>query len=259
MENKIIEYQPVINIGMIGHVSDGKSTITKSLTGVKTQKHSSEKLKNITIRLGYANAKIIKCTVCPDPQSYQSVPSNIFDYKCKLCDNKAILLNHVSFVDCPGHNLFLSTMLNGTSVMDYTILVESCGNKEIPAPQTRLHYNISKQYNLEPVCCILNKIDVTTPNVIKKQIIELQQFVGNDKIIIPMSATFNINSDILCYVLSQLKPIRNNETDNFRMNIIRSFNTNIPGVCISDLNGGVIGGSILYGHIRVGDEVKILP
>ena len=56
---KYMKQQPVINIGMIGHVANGKSSIVKKLTGKATQAFSSEKERNITIRLGYANAKFI--------------------------------------------------------------------------------------------------------------------------------------------------------------------------------------------------------
>ena len=80
-----IELQPQINIGMIGHVSDGKSTLVKALTGQTTQRFSQEKQNNLTIKLGYANCKIIKCINCPEPECYSSVSSNVMDYKCKKC------------------------------------------------------------------------------------------------------------------------------------------------------------------------------
>ena len=146
-----METQPVINIGMLGHVSDGKTTITKQLTGTLTQKHSSERQKNLTIRLGYANAKIIKCMVCPEPDCYGACGSDCHEYRCKKCNNSAILVNHVSFVDCPGHNMLMSTMLNGTSVMDYTILVESTANSNFPAPQTIEHFKCIKSMGITKI------------------------------------------------------------------------------------------------------------
>ena len=63
---EVISRQATINIGTIGHVSHGKSTLVNAITGVKTQRHSLERIRNITIKLGYANAKIYKCA-CPDP------------------------------------------------------------------------------------------------------------------------------------------------------------------------------------------------
>ena len=56
--SEIIKNQPTTNLGMIGHVASGKSTLTRQITGVKTQKFASEKERNITIEIGYANAKI---------------------------------------------------------------------------------------------------------------------------------------------------------------------------------------------------------
>ena len=56
--SEIINNQAILNTGVIGSVSNGKSTLVRSLTGIKTQKHSSEKERNITINIGYANAKI---------------------------------------------------------------------------------------------------------------------------------------------------------------------------------------------------------
>jgi translation initiation factor 2 subunit 3 len=86
--SQIMKHQPTINIGMIGSVSNGKSTITGKLTGIKTQKHSDELKKNITIKLGYANTKIFKCPDCPEPQCYQSHHSEIMEAQCKFCDNE---------------------------------------------------------------------------------------------------------------------------------------------------------------------------
>jgi len=157
-----IEFQPQINIGMIGHVSDGKSTIVKAITGQSTQRYSQEKSSNLTIRLGYANAKIIQCSTCPEPECYSACSSDCHEYKCNKCEGVAILVNHVSFVDCPGHHSFMQTMLSGTSVMDYTILVESLANKTIPAAQTIAHLNSINSTEIENIMVILNKIDLVS-------------------------------------------------------------------------------------------------
>ena len=73
-----------------------------------------------------------------------------------------------------------------------------------------------------------------------------------------MSATHKINLDILCMILANLpKPQRS--SDNFKMPIIRSFNINKPGTDIENLNGGIIGGSIISGEIKVDDELYLIP
>jgi translation initiation factor 2 subunit 3 len=256
-----MDYQPIMNIGMIGHVSDGKTTITQKLTGTLTQKHSSEKQKNLTIRLGYANAKICKCLKCPEPECYFSVSSDIFNYICAKCNSSAKLMNHVSFVDCPGHNMLLATMLNGTSVMDYTILVESVSNPIIPAPQTIEHFNCINSMNIKNIATIINKIDLLTKD--KTQLIckKLHQYLKDNNCecpIIPMSATHQINLDILCMILANLNKTHQ-DNNNFKMPIIRSFNINKPGTSIDELQGGVIGGSIISGHIKIDNDIYLVP
>lgn len=256
-----MDYQPIMNIGMIGHVSDGKTTITQKLTGTLTQKHSSEKQKNLTIRLGYANAKICKCLKCPEPECYFSVSSDIFNYICAKCNSSAKLMNHVSFVDCPGHNMLLATMLNGTSVMDYTILVESVSNPIIPAPQTIEHFNCIKNMNIKNIATVINKLDLITKQKANDICNKLQKFLSENKCdspIIPISATHKINIDILCMILANL-PIPNRNICSIKMPIIRSFNINKPGTKINQLNGGVIGGSIQTGKIKINNELFLIP
>jgi translation initiation factor 2 subunit 3 len=258
-----MEFQPVINIGMIGHVSDGKSTLTKCLTQKETQQYAKEKETNITIRLGYANAKIYKCPKCVAPQCYYAIGS-AKDTTCKHCKMQGELVNHVSFVDCPGHNSFMGTMLNGTSVMDYTIAVESAVNKVFPAPQTVQHLSAIESNNIINVGMILNKIDLVSEITTVEKIDELKKFLQNYKCknnhIIPISATFDVNVDVVCEILANLKvPNRDTNPENLRMNIIRSFNVNLPGTNIEDLRGGVVGGSIVKGKINVGDDIYILP
>lgn len=71
----MISRQATINIGTIGHVSHGKSTVVRQITGVNTVKFKKEKVRNITIKLGYANSKIYKCQ-CKDPLNYHSFSSD---------------------------------------------------------------------------------------------------------------------------------------------------------------------------------------
>ena len=106
------EKQPITNIGMLGSVSDGKSTTVYQLTGTKTQKHSSELKRNITIKPGYANMKIYK----DDNNNLVSFNSSEKDYE---------LIHHISFIDCPGHYELIITMLSNINLMDGAIVVVS--------------------------------------------------------------------------------------------------------------------------------------
>jgi translation initiation factor 2 subunit 3 len=94
-----------------------------------------EKVRNITIKLGYANAKIYKCPSCPKPQCFKSFGSE--KENLVNCDNEIVdengkksacghvleLIRHISFVDCPGHDILMATMLTGAAVMDAAMLL----------------------------------------------------------------------------------------------------------------------------------------
>lgn len=259
---EIMKKQSVINIGMIGHVSNGKSTIVRQLTGKATQQFTDEKVRNITIRLGYANAKIYKCNKCEAPKCYTSTSSNINEIKCKYCLEDMELINHVSFVDCPGHNMLMSTMLNGTCVMDYTVLVESFTNNSIPSIQTDEHVKATTLTGTKNKIVCINKIDLIKKDEIKEKINEFKKYSENtilhESPIIPIVASMGLNMDILCEYLGKLQvPERN--LDKTRMIVIRSFNVNKPGIKISKLQGGVVGGSLIYGKINVNDRVILKP
>jgi len=255
--------QPTINIGMIGSVSNGKSSITEKLTGIKTQKHSKEQERNITIKLGYANAKIFKCNNCPPPQCYQQHGSSIMTANCKFCDEDLDLIKHISFNDCPGHNLLMATMLNGTCVMDNTILVESAGNKE-PAPQTKEHLFATGMIKLENSITCLNKLDLVKKEVAHEKINILTQYLkgtmAENSPIVPIAANYGINIDVLCeYICKYIKePVRNLD-GKLKMIIIRSFNVNKQDISYEHIEGGVIGGTIMQGVINVNDKVCIYP
>ena len=74
---EVISRQATINIGTIGHVAHGKSTVVKAISGVQTVRFKNELERNITIKLGYANAKIYKCEddKCPRPDCYRAYSS----------------------------------------------------------------------------------------------------------------------------------------------------------------------------------------
>jgi translation initiation factor 2 subunit 3 len=257
--------QPIINIGMVGHVANGKSTITGDMSGAVTQRHSDERKRNITIRLGYANAKIYKCPTCSSPECFQSTSSSTMEHLCEICFTLCELISHVSFIDSPGHNLLMSTMLNGTCIMDCTILVESCSNEIIPAPQTVEHYMITKKAGIDTNIVCLNKVDLfaKSKDKVQETIDTLRTFLhdnNDDNIpIIPTSGTLKCNMDVLCQYISQLTIPKKDITDNFKMLITRSFNVNNPKTIISELNGGVVGGSLVRGVVNVDDDAYIYP
>ncbi len=88
--------QPEVNIGLVGHVDHGKTTLTQALTGEWTDRHSEELKRGISIKLGYADSAFYKCPNCPAPDCYSTSPT------CPNCSTKGNFLRAVSFVDAPG-------------------------------------------------------------------------------------------------------------------------------------------------------------
>ena len=131
---------------------------------MQTVRFKNELERNITIKLGYANAKIYKCdnAQCPRPGCYRSYRSDKEDnFTCERsgCGGKMELLRHVSFVDCPGHDILMATMLNGAAVMDAALLLIA-GNESCPQPQTSEHLAAIEIMKLKNVIILQNKIDL---------------------------------------------------------------------------------------------------
>eukprot|EP01101_Sappina_pedata_P004357 TRINITY_DN182_c0_g2_i1.p1 TRINITY_DN182_c0_g2~~TRINITY_DN182_c0_g2_i1.p1 ORF type:complete len:462 (-),score=230.01 TRINITY_DN182_c0_g2_i1:177-1562(-) len=265
---EVISRQATVNIGTIGHVAHGKSTVVKAISGVQTVRFKSELERNITIKLGYANAKIYKCSdeSCARPGCYRSYGSSKEDNP--ICENRGCgkpmnLLRHVSFVDCPGHDILMATMLNGAAVMDAALLLIA-GNESCPQPQTSEHLAAIEIMKLKNIIILQNKIDLVKEEnaaVQYKQILKfVQGTVADGAPIVPISAQLRYNIDAVCEMITKRIPIPvRNFVDPPRLIVIRSFDVNRPGSEVDDLKGGVAGGSILRGVLKVGDEIEVRP
>lgn len=265
---EVISRQATINIGTIGHVAHGKSTLVKAISGVQTVRFKNEIERNITIKLGYANAKLYRCTnaQCPRPGCYRAYGSSKED--APLCDVAGCgapmhLERHVSFVDCPGHDILMATMLNGAAVMDAALLLIA-GNEPCPQPQTSEHLAAVEIMKLKHIIILQNKIDLIKPHQAIAQHKEIESFVlgtvAERAPVIPISGVMRYNIDaVVEYLIKKIPVPSRNFVRPPKMIIIRSFDVNKPGAEIDDLKGGVAGGSILEGVLRVGDEIEIRP
>ncbi|MBS7623104.1 hypothetical protein KEJ39_05445 [Candidatus Bathyarchaeota archaeon] len=99
--------QPEVNIGTLGHVDNGKSTLVQALTEVWTAKHSEELRRGITIRIGYADAYFYRCP------SHRGAAAYSIRKNCPICGSETKFLRAVSFIDCPGHHSLMVTMISG--------------------------------------------------------------------------------------------------------------------------------------------------
>ncbi|MFN4337023.1 MAG: translation initiation factor IF-2 subunit gamma [Candidatus Nitrosocaldus sp.] len=254
-------YQPCVNIGTAGHVDHGKTTLVEAITGVWTSAHSEELKRGITIKVGYADAAFYRCKVCDAPECFSTSPS------CSNCSNECELSRVVSFVDSPGHESLMANMLSGAALMDGAILVIAA-NEPVPKPQTREHMMALKILGIRSIVVVQNKVDLVDYEEAKANYGSIKQFIaeymeeGKDKDIpvIPVSAQQKVNIDALIQAIEESipTPVRNPSLDPI-MHVIRSFDVNKPGTKISDLKGGVLGGSLQQGELKVDDEIEIRP
>ncbi|MEM4040874.1 MAG: translation initiation factor IF-2 subunit gamma [Ignisphaera sp.] len=247
---------PELSIGIVGHVDHGKTTLVQALTGQWTARHSEELKRSMTIKLGYADGYLVRCKNVEDHQAYRT---NL------LCPNgsEAEIIKSVSYVDAPGHEIFMATMLSGASLMDAAILVIAA-NEPCPQPQTREHLMALDFMGIDQVIVVQNKIDVVTKEQAKSNYRQILDFLSTTKYskvpIIPISALHGVNLDIL--VMAMAKLFKTPERDLSKpayMLVARSFDVNPPGTPPEKLVGGVIGGGLIKGEIRVGDEIEIKP
>ena len=249
--------QPEINIGMIGHVDHGKTTLTQRLTGKWTDEHSEEMKRGISIKLGYADVAFYKCPSCKEPECYS------VSKKCPSCGNKTVLLRVVSFVDAPGHETLMAIMLSGAAIMDGALLVIAA-NEHCPQPQTREHLTALDIAGIKNIIIIQNKIDlVSEKNAIKnhEQILKfIKGTCAEGSPIIPVSSHHDINIDVLIKAIDEHIPTPKRDLDKPpMMYIARSFDINKPGSRPRDLKGGVIGGSLIQGVLKKGEKIEIAP
>jgi translation initiation factor 2 subunit 3 len=238
-------------------VDHGKTTLVQSITGEWASRHSEELKRGITIKLGYADSAIYKCPKCSEPHCYCA------SRYCPKCGEEAELQRTISFVDAPGHEILMATMLSGAAVMDGAILVIAA-NEECPQPQTREHLAAIEAVGLKNLVIVQNKIDLVSREKAIQNYKQIQDFISEsiaeNAPIIPVSAQQNVNIDLLLQAIEEYlpSPIHNPSLAQ-RMYIVRSFDVNRPGTPIYDLLGGVIGGSITQGSFNVGDEILIRP
>lgn len=249
--------QPEVNIGMIGHVDHGKTTLVKALSGKWTDTHSEEIKRGITIRLGYADVVVYKCTECKGTEQYNVTP------KCKKCGKETEEVRKISLVDAPGHESLMATMLCGANIMDGALLLVAA-NEKCPQPQTVEHITALEIMGVDKVIIIQNKIDIISEEQAMKNYEEIKKFLKDTKYkdapIIPMSALHSINMDVLVETIEEMiKTPERNTTKTPIMFVARSFDVNKPGIPPQKLAGGILGGVLRQGKLKIGDEIEILP
>ena len=253
----LLPQQPEVNIGTSGHVDHGKTTLTQAITGIWASAHSEELKRGITIKVGYADAAFYKCTENHGVASYST------SARCPVCGRKTTFLRAVSFVDCPGHESLMTNMLAGAFLMDGALLVIAA-NEPVPKPQTREHLQALQMLGMKRIVIAQNKVDLVSDADAKKNESQIEKFVkgtvAEDAPIVPISAQQRLNIDALIEALEDVIPTPKRDVNaNPLMYVVRSFDVNRPGAEIAGLSGGVLGGSLTRGELRVGDEMELKP
>lgn len=230
-----------INIGLVGHIDHGKTTLLQKLSGKWASKHSEELKRGITIKLGYADITLYK-----DGEDYNA--------------KKGTPFRHVSFIDAPGHEMLMATMLSGAALIDAAILIVAA-NEGIK-PQTREHLIALQAKRVKNLIVVQNKIDLVSKEQAKKNYEDIKMLLKGkyDNVpIIPVSAQQEVNVDEVYRAIAELpSPARKIDGDPIFL-VARSFDVNKPGAKPENLHGTVLGGTLKQGTLKLGDEIEIRP
>lgn len=245
---------PEVNIGTLGHVDHGKSSIVEAITGKWPSIHSEELKRGITIKLGYADATIYKCNKC---DCYW------MGEECSKCSGKCEPSRTVSFVDAPGHETLMATVLTGANLMD-GILFVIAANEKCPQPQTKEHLMVLEIVGIKNIVIVQSKIDIVSKEKSLENYKQIKEFVkgtiAENAPIIPVSARRGINIDVLLKTLEEKIPTPERDFSKpSKMLVVRSFDINKPGTDIEKIRGGILGGGLIQGRLKMGDEIEIRP
>ena len=160
--------QPKVNIGLVGHVDHGKTTLTQALSGTWTDTHSEERKRGISIKLGYADTAFYRIKG-GDTYPMGKRPDGGDDVDKEL-------LRVVSFVDAPGHETLMAVMISGSSIMDGALLLIAA-NEECPQPQTREHLMALEIAGIKNIVIVQNKIDLVTKERAMESYSEIKEFL----------------------------------------------------------------------------------
>ena len=244
--------KPHVNVGTIGHIDHGKTTLTSALTTVLAAKGLATAVPYDTV------AKASEKQGRRDPTKIVTIAVSHVEYESEK--------RHYAHIDCPGHADFIKNMITGAAQMDGAILVVSAADG--PMPQTREHVLLARQVNVPKIVVFLNKVDlVDDPELLDlvelevRELLTKYKFPGDEIPIIRGSAVAGLKNptdpkaiDPIMKLVEALdayipEPVR--ETD-------KPFLMPVEDVFAIKGRGTVGTGRVERGVIKVGDEVEII-
>ena len=246
-KEKFVRSKPHINVGTIGHIDHGKTTLTAAITKVMSEKHGGKAV---------AYADIAKGGTVRDDSKIVTIAVSHVEYET---DNR-----HYAHVDCPGHADYIKNMITGAAQMDGAILVVSA--QDGPMPQTKEHVLLARQVGVPQIVVFLNKCDA----VDDKDLLELVEMEVRD-----LLNKYEFEGDKIPVVRgSALLALQGKEEGvNSIYELMKQVDAWVPEpkrdidkpflMAVEDVfsikgRGTVVTGRIERGIIKVGDEVEIL-
>ncbi len=242
--------KPHVNVGTIGHVDHGKTTLTAAITAVQSKKGMAKPISYDQV------AKASEKEGRRDPSKIITIAISHVEYST---ENR-----HYAHVDCPGHADYVKNMITGAAQMDGAILVVSAVDG--PMPQTREHILLAKQVGVPKIVVFLNKVDLVQDkdllDLVEEEIRELLTkygFDGKEAPIIKGSALKGLEGDAegvkgieaLLAALDTYIPIPVREID-------KPFLMPVEDIFSIEGRGTVVTGRIERGRVKVSEDVEII-
>ena len=252
-KDKFERTKPHVNVGSIGHVDHGKTTLTAAIT-------HTQSLKGLANYVSYDEvAKASESQGRRDKTKILTIATSHVEYETAN--------RHYAHVDCPGHADYVKNMITGAAQMDGAILVVSAVDG--PMPQTREHILLARQVGVPKIVVFLNKVDlVDDPELLDlvemeiRELLDKYKFDGENTPIIRGSALAAINSDDpnsdACKPIQELMDALDSYIPEPVRPLDKPFLMPIEDVFSIEGRGTVVTGRVERGAIKVGDEVEII-
>jgi elongation factor Tu len=246
-KEKFVRTKPHINVGTIGHIDHGKTTLTASLVKVQSKKNLAKEIK-------YAD--IAKGGIVRDETKTVTIAVSHVEYETAT--------RHYAHVDCPGHADYIKNMITGAAQMDGAILVVSALDSVMP--QTREHVLLAKQVGLNHIVVFLNKCDAVEDKemleLVEMEVRELlnkYKFPGDTAKVIQGAALPALNGDPKWEeTIGNLLAALDSEIPEPTREVDKPFLMAIEDVFSIKGRGTVATGRIERGKVHINDEVEII-
>ena len=243
--------KPHVNVGTIGHIDHGKTTLTAAILARQALKNKGGKVKTY--------AEIAKGGTVRDENKTVTIAVSHVEYETPN--------RHYAHIDCPGHADYIKNMITGAAQMDGAILVVAANDG--PMPQTREHILLARQVGVPHIVVFMNKIDtVDDPELLDLVELELREllskykFPGDDIPIVRGSSKPALDSggkdDVACKCIDDLMNALDSYIPAPQREEDKPFLMSVEDVFSIEGRGTVATGRIERGACKVGDEVEII-